>query len=220
LKQLGFIAFAMTTAMVTLGPVHAAVGISDRTGAEIAVDKFAFADEAGHTVALGSYFHSGRPVVLTLVYFGCPGLCTVTLSNLVNTLKYVNPSPGKGFEVVAISIDAKEKPSLALAKKASYLKQYARPETAQGWHFLTGDEDTIQRLAASLGFQYERDEKTGIIKHPSALFIMNADGKLTSAFSALNLTHRELRVALFDVEKGRVKALVSRLWFSCSSLFR
>jgi protein SCO1/2 len=126
------------------------IGVDQKLGAPIPLD-LEFRDESGGTVRLGQYFTTGKPVVLSLVYYRCPGLCTMTLNSMSAAFKPLTLDVGKDFEVVTVSIDPKETPKLAAAKKAEYLKRYGRPGAEAGWHFLTGDEASIQALASAVG---------------------------------------------------------------------
>lgn len=204
-------AFLLALAVCFVKPAGASVGVIDRTGTEMKITDLQFLDEDAKVVTLDQFFHPNRPVLLTLVYFGCPGICTVTLNNLVSSLKMVNPSPGSGFEVVVVSIDARDSVETARAKKASYVKLYGRPESAKGWHFLTGDQANIDRLTERLGFQFERDASTQLINHPSALYVFNPSGKITTIFATTTFRHREIRVALFEAVEGKTQALINRL---------
>src|SRR3954470_2595230 len=117
-----------------------------------------FMDETGREVALGEFF-GRRPVILALVYYECPMLCTQVLNGMVSALGVLTFDVGREFEVVAVSINPKETPGLAAQKKQAYVERYKRPQTAAGWHFLTGKEENIQRLAAAVGFRYAFDER-------------------------------------------------------------
>src|SRR5919201_1179500 len=126
------------------------VGFDQRLDETVPLD-IPFKNEDGRTIRLGDYFGS-RPVVLALVYYDCPMLCTQVLNSLASTLATLSMEPGHDFEVVTLSFDAREKPPLAAAKKATYLERYGRPSAASGWHFLTGDQASIDRLTHAVGF--------------------------------------------------------------------
>ncbi len=115
-----------------------------------------FRDEAGRAVTLGDYFGK-RPVVLALVYYNCPMLCTQVLNGLVASLNVMSLEAGKDFDVVAVSFDPRETPAMAAAKKEAYLSRYKHPAAAQGWHFLTGDAASITALTKAAGFRYRYD---------------------------------------------------------------
>src|SRR5687767_14334360 len=134
------------------------VGVDQKLDAQISPD-LRFRDETGKVVRLGDYFGK-RPLLLSLVYFECPGLCTESLNGVSRALKPLTFTPGNEFDVLTISFDPREKPELAASKKQRYLKVYGRPDAAGGWHFLTGDEADIKELCKTVGFRYTFDPAT------------------------------------------------------------
>ena len=146
------------------------VGIDQRLDSQLPLS-LNFKDEAGRSVPLSSFFTPKKPVVLALVYYRCPMLCSEILNGLAGALKAVKFNPGQDFEVVAVSFDPKDTPEIAAAKKQSYLHRYNRPNTANGWHFLTGDEANIKALTDAVGFHYTYDLATDQFAHASAVMI-------------------------------------------------
>ncbi len=175
-----------------------------------------FTDDIGQEFSLAKYFHAGHPVLLAPVFYGCKGICAVTLENLVSSLKLVAPSPGHGFELLVVSIDPEDSTDIARERKAFYLEKYGRLETASGWHFLTGKSGEIQKLADALGFQFERDS-SGLISHASALYVLSSNGVITATLPGPTLSHKEIRAALFEAEEGKVEIFVQRLSALCYS---
>src|ERR1035438_6110306 len=157
------------------------VGIDQRLDSQIPLNTV-FKDEAGRDVPLSTFFHDGKPVVLALVYYRCPMLCTEILNGLEAALKIITLSPGKDFEVVSISFDPKDTPEIAAEKKQSYLRRYKRPDTANGWHFLTGDEPNIRAVTDAVGFHYSYDPKTDQFAHASAIYVITPQGKVSKYF--------------------------------------
>ena len=137
----------------------AGVGIDQRLDQQVSLDLM-FQDEAGRSVPLSTFFQRGKPVILVPVYYRCPMLCTQILNGLASSLKAVSLVPGKDFEIVAVSFDPKDTWQIAAAKKQTYLKRYGRVNTANGWHFLTGDEANIKALTDAVGYHYKYDPKT------------------------------------------------------------
>src|SRR5262249_20952137 len=135
------------------------VGIDQKLDQSVPLN-LTFKDEAGRDVALSSFFYSKKPVILAPVYYRCPMLCTQILTGLESSLKAVSFTPGQDFEVVAISFDPKDTPQIAAAKKQMYLRRYGRPDTANGWHFLTGDETNIKAFLDAVGYRVKYDPKT------------------------------------------------------------
>src|ERR1019366_6957910 len=144
-----------------------------------------FVDDNGKAVRLGDYFGK-RPALLSLVYYNCPMLCSEEMDGLASALEMVRLTPGKDFEIVIVSIDPSETPQLAARKKAFYVKRYGRPETANGWHFLTGQQAAIDAVSKATGFGYIRvpgpDGKLDQYAHASAIEIATTDGHLAQYY--------------------------------------
>ena len=173
-----------------------------------------FRDEAGRTVALRDYF-GRRPVVLALVYYECPMLCTYVLDGLVRSLKPLSFNPGQDFDVVVVSFNPKETPALAAAKKESYLKSYGRSGTANGWHFLTGETESIRRLTEAAGFRYLYVSDTGQYAHASGLVVMTPQGKLFRYFYGIDYPPRDLRLALVEASANKLGTVTDQLLLFC-----
>ena len=173
-----------------------------------------FRDEAGEAVALKDYF-GRQPVVLVLGYYECPMLCTLVLNGLVQGLLDVRWSIGKEFTVLNVSIDPRETPQLAAAKRNAYVKRYGRAGAAQGWHFLTGQERAIQQLAGEVGFHYAYDPAGKQYAHPSGLVILTPEGKVARYFFGVHYSPRELHSALSAASSNRVGTPIQKLILLC-----
>jgi protein SCO1 len=173
-----------------------------------------FRDEEGRDVALGDYFGS-KPVVLAFVYFECPMLCTQVLNGLTTSLTVLTETVGREFDVVAISFDARETPALANGKKKSNLDRYKRPESAHGWHFLTGDEAAIQAVTAAAGFKFAWDEQTQQFAHPSGIIVATPEGKLSRYFFGIEYAPRDVKFALMESSAGRIGNAIDQLLLYC-----
>jgi protein SCO1 len=173
-----------------------------------------FRDEEGRDVALGDYFGS-KPVVLAFVYFECPMLCTQVLNGLTTSLMVLTETVGREFDVVAISFDARETPALANGKKKSNLDRYKRPESAHGWHFLTGDEAAIQAVTAAAGFKFAWDEQTQQFAHPSGIIVATPEGKLSRYFFGIEYAPRDVKFALMESSAGRIGNAIDQLLLYC-----
>jgi len=171
-------------------------------------------DETGRHVALGDYF-GARPVVLALVYYSCPMLCTQVLNGVSGAVKAMPFIVGKDFDVVYVSFDPRETPKLAAEKKRAQLDDYNHASTASGWHFLTGDEASIRRITNAAGFSYRWDEATGQYAHVSGVLVATPDGLLSRYFYGVEYSPKELRMALVESSKGKVGSLVDRLLLYC-----
>ena len=188
--------------------------IDQKLDSQVPLD-LTFRDEHGATVTLGQYFTSGRPVVLSLVYYRCPGLCTMTLNGMTKAFKPLQFSAGKEFEVVTVSIDPHETPQLAADKKAEYVKQYGRAGAENAWHFLTGDESMIRRLADAVGFRYVYDETTNQFAHSAGIMVLTPAGRVARYFYGLEYSARDLRWALVEASQGRIGTVSDTLNLLC-----
>jgi protein SCO1 len=190
------------------------VTFSQRLGERLPFDA-RLTDETGREVALGDYFGKDRPVVLAFVYFQCPMLCPLVMNGISSALKVVPFTPGKDFDVVLVSFDPKDTPEAANAKKRAHLQHWAVPETADGWHFLTGTEQEIRRVTDAAGFTYEWDEETQQFAHVSGLLVATPDGRLSRYFYGVEFSPKDLRLALVDSGQGRLGSVVDELLLYC-----
>lgn len=191
------------------------VGITEHLGETLALNELRFTDESGHQISLANYFKSGRPVLLNLVYYECPNLCTFVLNGLVKALKDMDWVPGKQFEVVSVSIDPKEKASLATRKKSAYISAYGKPEGAAGWHFLTGEVDSIRKLAAQIGFGYRYDERDRQFAHSAAIFALTPAGKISRYLYGIEYKPTDLKLSLLEASNGKIGTVIDRLLLFC-----
>jgi protein SCO1/2 len=189
------------------------VAFEQRVNARLPLES-EFRDEAGGAVRLGDSF-GRRPVVLALVYYDCPMLCTFILNGLVKGLKPVKFTPGREFDVVVISFDPRETPALAAEKKAAYLKEYGRAGTAAGWHFLTGEEKAIRSVTDAAGFRYFYDEQTQQFAHASGVIVATPEGKLYRYFYGIEYAPRDLRLALVEASANKLGTAVDQVLLYC-----
>jgi protein SCO1/2 len=173
-----------------------------------------FRDETGKVVHLGEYFGS-KPVVLALVYFECPMLCTQVLNGLVSSLKTLNFTIGKEFEVITVSFNPHEGPPLAAAKKEAYLDRYSRPGSEGGWHFLTGGEEAIQALTKAVGFRYAYDSRTGQFAHASGIMLLTPQGRVSRYFYGIEYAPRDVRLGLVEASANKIGTVTDQLLLFC-----
>lgn len=192
-----------------------AAQIEEKLGAQVDVGGLRFTDEAGRRVTLNSFFTEQRPVILTMVYYGCPNLCGFFLTGFLETLKNLDWTAGSRFEIVTLSIDPTEDSELATAKKASYLKAYNREGAAKGWHFLTGDEQSIRRLANQVGFGYRYDAEEKQYAHSAAAIILTPDGKVSRYLHGISFAPRDLKLALLEASSGKIGTVIERALMFC-----
>lgn len=189
------------------------VGIDQRLNEQVPLD-LTFYDETGKQVRLSDYF-GRKPVVLSLVYYDCPMLCTMILNGMLRSMRAIKLNVNEHFEVVTVSFDPREKPDLAAAKKAEYVKKYRRRGAAEGWHFLTGKEPSIRRLAQAVGFRYAYDPKTGQYAHASGIMILTPGGKLARYLYGIEYDARDLRLALVEASAGKIGTPVDQVLLYC-----
>ncbi len=181
------------------------VGIDQKLNEQLPLDA-EFKDDNGNLVNIGNYFNQKKPVILALVYFECPMLCNEVLNGLTGSLKGISFDAGKDFDVVAISFDAREndKPELAKNKKASYLTRYGRPGTENGWHFLTGTQEEIDKITKAVGFNYHYDEKTEQFAHAGGIMVLTPSGKISRYFYGIDYSPKDLKFGLMESSEEKI----------------
>jgi protein SCO1/2 len=189
------------------------VGFDQRLGERLPLD-LQLRDETGRTVRLGDYF-GRRPVVLALVYYECPMLCTLVLNGLESSLRALELTVGQEFEVVTVSFDPRETPQLAAAKKDLLLRRYGRAGAERGWHFLTGESDAIRRLTAAAGFRFVYDQAKDQFAHPAGVVVATPDGTISRYFYGAEYPARDLRLGLVEASAGRIGGAVDQLLLLC-----
>jgi len=189
------------------------VRFDQRRGERLPLDA-GFVDENGAQVQLGDYFGK-RPAIVALVYYECPMLCTLVLNGMVRSLNAVPFTAGKDFDVIAISIDPGETPELATAKKQSYLARYRPRGTERGWHFLTGKERDIRRVADAMGYRYQYLPDKDQYAHPAGIVVATPQGRLTRYLYGVDYPARDLKFALMDASGERIGSPVDQLLLLC-----
>ncbi len=189
------------------------VGIDQKLNDSIPLN-LTFRDEHGNPVELAQYFGS-KPMILSLVYYNCPMLCTQVLNGLDRSLQLIPMEIGKDFNVVTVSIDPTERPVLAEAKQVMYAGMYGRPGAVQGWHFLTGDEPQIKQLADSVGFRYAYDPDSKQYAHASAIMLLTPEGKISRYFYGITYPARDLRLGLDEASEGKIGSPVDQVLLFC-----
>ena len=195
------------------------VGINEHLGSTLDLNT-SFQDETGATVPLKKYFDGTKPVLFFLVYYECPNLCTFVLNSAVDSMKKMNWTSGKDFEVVALSFNPKETFDLAKEKKDAYLKEYSRPEGAKGWHFLVagtakGSENNVKKIADEIGFKYKWDPEQNQYAHASALFVLTGSGKISRYFYGIDYPPQDLKVAMLEAGEGKIGNIVDKILLFC-----
>jgi protein SCO1/2 len=191
------------------------VGITQNLDTQLPLN-LSFVDEHGNDVTLAKYFNGEKPVIVTLNYYRCPMLCSLTLNGLTTGMKEMKLNLGSDFEIVTVSINPDEKSPLALKNQEGYISQYDREGSEEGWHFLTGDQNNITELADTLGFGYVFDPKTGEYLHTSSIMFLTPDGKISRYMNDVRFLGRDLRFALVEASNGKIGSLIDTfLLFNC-----
>lgn len=195
------------------------VEILDKLGDKVPLD-VELTDETGAVVKLGKYFsgeRAGKPVLLTLGYYECPMLCSLVLNGTMDALKELDLKPGEDFTWVTVSIDPKETVDTARMKRDRYVEAYGRAGAEAGWHFHTGDETQVKRLADAVGFKYRWDERSEQWAHGAGIFFLGADGTLTRTLYGLTFKPDDVKFALMEASNGTVGTIAERILLSCFS---
>ncbi len=190
------------------------IGIDENLGDTIDIN-LEFTDDSGEKVKLSKYFNAPKPVLLMLIYYACPTLCNTHLNSLMDTFRKSEMVMGKDYEYIAVSIDPDESYKLAAAKKESYIKEYGRPETRDGWHFLTGDEETIKKLAHQVGFKYAWDHQQRQWAHAAAAYALTPKGRLSYYHYGVTIDPKVLRLSLVEASENKIGNVLDRIVLFC-----
>jgi protein SCO1 len=189
------------------------VGIEQHLDAQIPPD-LTFRDETGKTVRLGEYF-GRKPLILNLVYYNCTMLCGEALAGLASAMRMVKFDLGNEFDVITVSFDPRETPQMAAAKKIEYVKRYGRADAASGWHFLTGQPDSINELTKVAGFQYQYDEKSNQYAHATAIMVLTPQGRISRYFYGVDFPPKDLRMGLVEASQNKIGNAVDAVLLYC-----
>lgn len=194
-------------------PILHDVGIDQKLGVQVPPG-LSFHDEFGRDVTLGQYFGK-RPMILALVYYKCPGLCTMVLNDITRAMNSMRSSCGEQFDILTVSFDPHETPDLAFEKKQQYLRAYLRPKAAAGWHFLTGDQPAIASLTRAVGFRYAWDEHFKQYAHASGIIILTPEGKTSRYFYGIDYAPNDLQLSLAEASAGKSVSVTDRVLLYC-----
>jgi protein SCO1/2 len=193
------------------------IAITEHLGEKVTLDGIQLRDETGQEVPLSRFFSGRKPVLLSLVYYNCPSLCNLVLNGLSQTLKQLDWVPGEQFEIVTVSIKPEEGAELATQKKASYVRDLGpeRARASQGWHFLTGREEEIRKLAGQVGFGYRWDPRTEEYAHSAALFILTPNGTISRYLYGIEYSVKDLKLSLLEASGGKIGTVIDRFLLFC-----
>ncbi len=189
------------------------VGIEQHLNTQIPSDLI-FRDETGKSVRLGDYF-GRKPLILNLVYYNCTMLCGEALAGLASAMRLVKFDVGKEFDVITVSFDPRETPEMAVAKKKDYVERYGRPNAAAGWHFLTGQPESINALTKAVGFQYQYDAKSNQYAHATAIMVLTPQGHISRYFYGVDFPPKDLRMGLVEASQNKIGNTVDAVLLYC-----
>jgi protein SCO1/2 len=189
------------------------VGIEQHLDAQVPPDLI-FRDDAGKTVRLGDYF-GHKPLILNLVYYNCTMLCGEALAGLSSAMRLVKFDVGNEFDVITVSFDPRETPEMAAAKKKDSVRRYGRANAAAGWHFLTGQPESINALTKTVGFQYQYDAKSNQYAHATAIMVLTPQGRISRYFYGVDFPPKDLRMGLVEASQGKIGNAVDAVLLYC-----
>jgi protein SCO1 len=190
------------------------VGFDQRLNEQVPLD-VPFIDDEGQRVTLGKYFDDNKPVILVLAYYRCPMLCTQVLNGLVQGMRDMPFTIGKEFCVVTVSFDPHETTEMAAAKRRTYLHSYGKPEAAEGWHFLTGTEQSISRLTRAVGFRFAYDPLSDQFAHAAGIVLLTPTGKISRYFYDIHYSGRDLRLGLVEASRNKIGSPIDQILLFC-----
>ncbi len=190
------------------------ITVDEHLGDHIPLDLH-FTDFHGKQVTLKDYFKKGRPVLLTLNYYNCPMLCPLVLTGVSKAAAGVKWTPGNEYQIVTVSIAPDETPKMAADAHDTYLAKVGKKGDSDGWAFLVGKKDQIQKLAKAVGFHYYYNKENGQYNHPAVSFVLGDDGKITRYLYGLDRDSNNLKLALLEATKGKIGNTVDRIILYC-----
>ena len=189
------------------------VGIDQRLNEQLPLD-IEFRNEEGRLVNLGQFFHD-KPVVLSLVYHECPMLCNEVLEGMLRAFRVLRFDVGKEFDVLTVSFNPREDAPLARSAKESYIRRYKREGAAEGWHFLTGDQASIDRLTKAVGFRYRYDAQKNQYAHAGGIMVLTPQGRLSRYFYGIEFAPKDLRLGLIEASENKIGSIVDQVLLFC-----
>jgi protein SCO1/2 len=190
------------------------IEIRDRAGDFVPAD-VRLVDQDGRAVTVGEYLNRGRPLIVNLVYFECPMLCSLVINGFVEGAKDLDWSPGREYEVLSVSFDPADTPELGRLKRANYLEALDKEGAEAGWHFLVGESDEVARLAESVGFPYRYDEEQGQFAHAAGIFVLTPDGRISRTLYGIDFAKKDLKFSLIEASQGRLGTPMEKLLLYC-----
>ena len=190
------------------------IGVDEKLGEKIPLD-LRFANSEGDSVSIGELMKDGKPVLLNPLYYECPVLCNLVLEAVYKVVNELAWLPGTDYTIISFSIDPEETPAMAASTRDQYLSSLNRPGAEQGWHFLTGQKESISKLTDAVGFRYKYDERTGEYLHLASIMMISPDGTITRYLYGAAFREFDLRNALNEAADGTIGSTLERVMFYC-----
>lgn len=190
------------------------VGVEEHLGQQLDMS-LPFFDDNGEKVTLGHFFNTGKPVLLAMVYYTCPSLCNLHLNGLTETLRDLKWTAGQDFDIVAVSMHPEERADVAAPKKENYVKAYGRVQSVNGWHFLTGENSSIQALAKQLGFKFKWVEEQQQFSHTSVAYAVTPGGQISRYLYGIKPDVQTVKLSLLEASKGKIGSFVEQVLLYC-----
>ena len=206
--------FAFPQTLKTDFPAEQQIDVIENLGGFIPLDT-EFYNESGNLVKLSSFFESDIPTVLTLNYFECPMLCTLVLNGLAESLKNLTLNPGEDFQVITIDINPNEKTLFANQKKKNYINRFGLANIKNDWHFLTGDQNNIKKVADSIGYIYYYDAQRDEYMHPAAITLLGSEGKISRYLYGIEYPTKDLKLGLLEASEGKIGTTLDKIILYC-----
>ena len=195
-------------------PAEKPIDIIEKLGSYVPLDTN-FINERGEKISLESLFSKGIPTVLTLNYFECPMLCTLILNGLSDSLENLTLNPGQEYQIITIDINPNETSKFVKEKKKNYIEQYDLYSLENDWHFLTGDVESIEKIADSIGFIYYYDKDRDEYMHPSAISILSPTGKISRYLYGIEFLERDLKLGILEAAEGKIGSTIDKIMLYC-----
>ncbi len=209
-----FAQFATDPTADKLPPQLSDVAIEQKLNSQVPLD-ITFHDETGKTVKLGQYFAPGKPVILSLVYFNCRMLCSEVLAALTKSMRLIKFDAGKQYDVLTVSFDQRDTPAQAAEAKQKYLSMYGRAGAENGWHFLTGDQASINALSQAVGFHFHWDERTQQFAHAAGIMLLTPQGRVSQYYYGARYFPSDIRLGLVQSSQNRIGSLADQIVLYC-----
>jgi protein SCO1/2 len=190
------------------------VGVNENLGQQLDLS-LKFTDDDGQVKPLGQFFHNGRPILMAMVYYNCPSLCSYHLNGLTENLKQIKWTSGEQFDVVAVSMAHTETAELARAKKQTYLKEYGRDAFGNGWHFLTGSKENVQALADQLGFKFKWLEDKKEFAHAAVAYVITPNGKISRYLHGIQPEVSTIKLSFLEASNGKIGSYIEQAMMFC-----